>query len=104
MLTPLIPVSFQVLLIKTFFLTEISKKETKSTDRFYVITVIIIIRNHTGQLFHGNDKRKQYRTALMKRKKEIENFQVISHIQINKYIFLQQYFKNDRVILCISDK
>lgn len=34
----------------------------------YVITVIIIIRNHTGQLFHGNDKRKQYRTALTKRK------------------------------------
>lgn len=44
------------------------KKKKKNINRCYVITIIrIIIINHTGQSFHGNDKRKQYRTAPRKR-------------------------------------
>ena len=52
-----------------FWIKETKEKKPKENIRCYAITIIIIIIiiNHTGQSFHGNDNRKQYRTALRKR-------------------------------------
>lgn len=44
------------------------RKQSTSTDAMSLQKNIIIrIINQTGQSFHGNDKRKQYRTAPRKR-------------------------------------
>lgn len=57
-------VSSYMLMVEGLF--ELSNSKAKYTNRCYVITIIIIIIDHTAQSFHGNDKRKQYRTALRK--------------------------------------